>query len=199
MVLDVPLEFVREVPRAGAVAKARHVEGCSVARHDCFGGLRNAERKKRCLENSLAGCLSRSETVAEAQGAFSKKMMVQRGAIEVGWIAFNQRKKRRAAVERRRIQGSEQKEAGWHKVRIGTLLERKEAALAVWEAKTRFPAGFDWLRSGAVGRGVSAKTLRSRVIQKAGLTLTRACIGTPISVPMFTLNVDNRHDRCLRE
>lgn len=34
MVLDVPLEFVREVARASSVAEAGHVEGRPVARHD---------------------------------------------------------------------------------------------------------------------------------------------------------------------
>lgn len=34
MVLNVPLEFVRKVARASAVAEAGHVKGGSVARHD---------------------------------------------------------------------------------------------------------------------------------------------------------------------
>ncbi len=35
VVLNVPLEFVREVARASAVAEAAHVEGGAVARHGC--------------------------------------------------------------------------------------------------------------------------------------------------------------------
>ena len=35
VVLNVPLEFVREVARASAVAEAAHVEGGPVARHGC--------------------------------------------------------------------------------------------------------------------------------------------------------------------
>lgn len=36
--LDVPLEFVREVARARAVAEAGHVEGGTGARHDGYDG-----------------------------------------------------------------------------------------------------------------------------------------------------------------
>lgn len=35
VVLNVPLEFVREVARASAVAEAAHVEGSPIARHGC--------------------------------------------------------------------------------------------------------------------------------------------------------------------
>lgn len=40
VVLNVPLEFVREVARASAVAEAAHVEGSAVARHGVDGKSR---------------------------------------------------------------------------------------------------------------------------------------------------------------